>query len=62
MPSLDLSIDELLTTTRAVRKRLDLTRRVEPEVIRECLSGRAGANPRRYAELALYCRHQSLPA
>jgi nitroreductase len=38
MPSLDLSIDELLTTTRAVRKRLDLTRRVEPEVIRECLS------------------------
>ncbi len=35
---LDLSIDELLTTTRAVRKRLDLTRPVEPEVIRECLS------------------------
>jgi len=38
MPSLDLSIDELLTTTRAVRKRLDLARPVEPEVIRECLS------------------------
>ncbi len=38
MPVLDLSIDELLTTTRAVRKRLDLTRPVEPEVIRECLS------------------------
>jgi nitroreductase len=38
MPILDLSIDELLTTTRSVRKRLDLTRPVEAEVIRECLS------------------------
>ena len=37
MPVLDLSIDALLTTTRSVRKRLDLTRPVEPEVIRECL-------------------------
>jgi nitroreductase len=37
MPILDLSIDELLTTTRSVRKRLDLTRPVELEVIRECL-------------------------
>jgi nitroreductase len=35
---MDLStVDELLTTTRAVRKRLDLTRPVEPEVIEECL-------------------------
>ncbi len=33
MAILDLSIDELLTTTRAVRKRLDLTRPVEPEVM-----------------------------
>ena len=32
-----LTIDELLTTTRAVRKRLDLERPVELEVIRECL-------------------------
>ena len=38
MAILDLSIDELLTTTRAVRKRLDLTRPVEPEVIQQCLS------------------------
>ena len=38
MPMLDLSIDELLTTTRAVRQRLDLTRPVEPEVVQECLS------------------------
>src|SRR5947209_12288162 len=37
MPILDLSPDELLTTTRAVRKRLDLSRPVEPEVIQECL-------------------------
>lgn len=37
MPALDLSIDALLTTTRSVRKRLDLSRPVEPEVIRECL-------------------------
>jgi nitroreductase len=31
------SVDELLTTTRAVRKRLDLSRPVEREVILECL-------------------------
>jgi nitroreductase len=37
MPTLDLSIDTLLTTTRSVRKRLDLTRPVEPEVINKCL-------------------------
>jgi nitroreductase len=38
MPVIDLSIDELLSTTRSVRKRLNRTRPVEPEVIRECLS------------------------
>ncbi len=38
MSLLDLSFDEVLTTTRAVRKRLDLTRPVEPEVIDECLT------------------------
>lgn len=37
MSTLDLSPDEVLTTTRAVRKRLDLSRPVEPEVIQECL-------------------------
>lgn len=31
------SIDYVLTTTRAVRKRLDLTRAVEPEVIEQCI-------------------------
>src|SRR5579864_3486663 len=37
MPLLDLTPDELLTTTRSVRKRLDFSRPVEPELIRECL-------------------------
>ncbi|MFI0447676.1 nitroreductase family protein [Actinomadura sp. 6N118] len=32
-----LSTDELLTTTRTVRKRLDLTRPVPLELVRECL-------------------------
>ena len=37
-PALDLdTVDKLLTTTRAVRKRLDLTRPVELAVILECL-------------------------
>jgi nitroreductase len=35
--TLDLDPDQLLSTTRAVRKRLDLNRPVEPEVIRECV-------------------------
>jgi nitroreductase len=34
---IELTPDELLTTTRAVRKRLDLTRHVEREVLEECL-------------------------
>ena len=32
-----LTPDELLSTTRAVRRRLDLTRPVEPGLVRECL-------------------------
>jgi nitroreductase len=35
--TLPLTPDELLTTTRAVRKRLDLTRPVPLELVRECL-------------------------
>lgn len=35
--TLDLSADSLLTTTRAVRKRLDFDRPVNPQLIRECL-------------------------
>jgi nitroreductase len=39
----DLGPDELLTTTRSVRKRLDLGRPVPLELVRECLEvGRQG--------------------
>jgi nitroreductase len=31
------SVDQILMTTRSVRKRLDLKRPVEPEIIKECL-------------------------
>jgi nitroreductase len=37
MSVLDLSPDQLLSTTRAVRKRLDLTRSVDRELILECV-------------------------
>lgn len=37
MPQLKLSADEVLTTTRAVRKRLDFDKPVEIAVLRECL-------------------------
>jgi nitroreductase len=38
MGLLELDPDQLLSTTRAVRKRLDLTRDVPDEVIRECVA------------------------
>lgn len=45
---LNLTADELLTTTRAVRQRLDLDKPVEPAVIRDCidiaLQGPTGGN------------------
>ncbi|MSO86369.1 MAG: nitroreductase family protein [Acidimicrobiia bacterium] len=34
---LPLDPDQLLSTTRSVRKRLDLTRPVEPELVRQCI-------------------------
>jgi nitroreductase len=37
-PLLPLTLDELLTTTRAVRKRLDLSRPVARAVLLECLT------------------------
>src|SRR5262249_15429027 len=37
MTKLDLSVDELLTTTRAVRKRLDISKPVPRAVLEECL-------------------------
>jgi nitroreductase len=45
---LDLDPDELLTTTRAVRRRLDLTRPVPLDLVRECIEvaaqGPSGSN------------------
>jgi len=38
MSELNLSPDEVLTTTRAVRKRLDYDRPVNPELIKQCLA------------------------
>ena len=38
MSVLDMGPDELLSTTRAVRKRLDLTRPVPDDLIRECVA------------------------
>ncbi len=37
MMKLDLSVDEVLTTTRAVRKRLDVSRPVPRAILEECL-------------------------
>lgn len=37
MTRLNLSADELLTTTRAVRKRMDFDAPVDPTLVRECL-------------------------
>jgi len=37
MSMLDLTVDEVLTTTRAVRKRLDFERPVDVELIKECI-------------------------
>ncbi|MEA3020167.1 MAG: hypothetical protein QOI47_1691 [Actinomycetota bacterium] len=42
-PTLDLSPDELLSTTRAVRKRMDFDTPVDPAVVRECIEMAAQA-------------------
>jgi len=55
--TLPLTPDELLTTTRAVRKRLDLTRPVPLELVRECLEialqAPSGANRQRWQWLVI---------
>ena len=38
MATLDLTPDQLLTTTRAVRKRLDFSRPVPDDLVRECVA------------------------
>lgn len=56
MPT-DLSFDEVITTTRAVRRRLDLDRPVEPAVIDECLElalqAPSGGNSQRWRFVVL---------
>jgi nitroreductase len=47
---LDLAPDELLSTTRAVRKRLDLDRPVDREVLEQCLRLAQQAPTARYSE------------
>lgn len=37
MPKLNLSADEVLTTTRAVRKRMDFDKPIELDTVKECL-------------------------
>ena len=48
MTLLDLSADDVLTTTRAVRKRLDFSRPVDDELVRQCVAtamqGPSGSN------------------
>jgi hypothetical protein len=62
------TVDKLLTTTRSVRQRLDLTRPVEPEIIERCLEvadqAPTGGNVCRYHFMAVTgeadgcCDHQ----
>ena len=51
------TVDKLLTTTRSVRRRLDLTRPVDPAVIEECLElavqAPQGSSPCRYHVLVV---------
>jgi nitroreductase len=47
---LDLTTDEVLSTTRAVRKRLDLTKPVERDVLEECLQLAQQAPTASYAQ------------
>ena len=53
MSLLDLSPDELLSTTRAVRKRLDFSKPVPDDLVRECVAhgvaGAVGREPDRHA-------------
>lgn len=57
MPILNLPVDEVLTTTRAVRKRLDLERPVDRAVIEECLElalqAPTGSNQQRWRWIVL---------
>ena len=57
--TLNLSVDEVLTTTRSVRKRLDFEKPVPREVLMECLElGAAGADRLQRAGLAMGVRRR----
>ena len=47
------TVDKLLTTTRSVRWRLDLTRPVDPAVIEECRARGPGAARQQSVPLSL---------
>lgn len=55
---LNLTADQLLTTTRAVRQRLNLDKPVEPEVIRDCveiaMQGPTGGNTQGWRFVAVF--------
>jgi nitroreductase len=63
---LDLSLDEILCTTRSVRRRLDLHRPVEPEILKECLElaiqAPSGSNNQNWHFILVTdpCRRQAL--
>ena len=59
-PAKDLAaIDHLLTTTRTVRKRLDLTRPVDPKIIEEAIEIATGSYRVECPGLALCRGHRS---
>ncbi len=64
MTLLDLSLDELLATTRSVRKRLDLSRPVEPELLDECLElaiqAPTGSNQQNWHFIIVTNEHQRM--
>ena len=57
MPNLNLSVDDALSTTRSVRKRLDFDRPVDDDLIRECLElaiqAPTGSNSQRWQFLVV---------
>jgi len=58
MTRLDLTTDELLSTTRAVRKRLDLERPVERDVLLECFELAQQAPTAAYSQTWHFRRRQ----
>jgi hypothetical protein len=51
MPGVPLTTDELLTTTRSVRKRLDLTRPVPLDLVQEGCSSSEGTSGQQLCQM-----------